>query len=81
MIFYIWKILEKKWEYNGTVHQLFINFRKACDSDRREVLYNILFGFGMPRKICELIKTCLNETYSTVRKGKICLTSFLFRMA
>jgi hypothetical protein len=35
-------ILEKKWEYNGTVHQLFIDFRKAYDSVRREVLYNIL---------------------------------------
>jgi hypothetical protein len=27
-IFYILQILEKKWEYNGTVHQLFIDLRK-----------------------------------------------------
>jgi hypothetical protein len=27
------KILEKKWEYNGTVHQLFIDFKKAYDSE------------------------------------------------
>jgi hypothetical protein len=26
-IFYIRHILEKKWEYNGTVHQLFIDFK------------------------------------------------------
>jgi hypothetical protein len=32
--------LEKKWEYNETVHQLFIDFKKAYDSVRREVLYN-----------------------------------------
>jgi hypothetical protein len=32
----------KKWEYNVTVHQLFIDFKKAYDSVRREVLYNIL---------------------------------------
>jgi hypothetical protein len=31
-IFYIWQTLEKKWEYNGTVHQLFIDFKKAYDS-------------------------------------------------
>jgi hypothetical protein len=32
----------RKWEYNGTVHQLFIDFKKAYDSVRREVLYNTL---------------------------------------
>jgi hypothetical protein len=31
-IFYILQILEKKWEYNGMVHQLFIDFKKAYDS-------------------------------------------------
>jgi hypothetical protein len=31
-IFCICHILEKKWEYNGTVHQLFIDFGKAYDS-------------------------------------------------
>jgi hypothetical protein len=30
-IFYIRQILEKKWEYNGTVHQLLIDFKKAYD--------------------------------------------------
>jgi hypothetical protein len=39
----------KKLEYNGTVHQLFINFKKAYDSVRREALYKILIEFGMPR--------------------------------
>jgi hypothetical protein len=32
------EILEKKWEYNEIVHQLFIYFKEACDSVRREVL-------------------------------------------
>jgi hypothetical protein len=41
-IFYIQQVLEKKWECNGMVHQLFIDFKKACDSIKREVLYNIL---------------------------------------
>jgi sorting nexin-29 len=65
------QILEKKWEYNGTVHQLFIDFKKAYGSVRREVLYNILIEFGMPRKLVGLIKMCLNETFSTVRIGKL----------
>jgi hypothetical protein len=69
-IFYIRQILEKKWEYNGAVHQLFRNFKKAYDSVRREVLYTILIEFGIPRKLVGLIQMCLNETYSTVRIGK-----------
>jgi hypothetical protein len=31
-IFYIRTILEKTWERTGTVHPLFIDFKKACDS-------------------------------------------------
>jgi hypothetical protein len=50
-IFCIRQILEKKWEYNETVHQLFIDFKKAYDSVRKEVLYNILIEFGVPMKL------------------------------
>ena len=32
------KYLKKKWEYNNTVHQLFIDFKKAHNAVRREVL-------------------------------------------
>jgi hypothetical protein len=38
-IFRIRQIIEKKWEYNEAVHQLFIDFKKAKDSVRREDLY------------------------------------------
>jgi hypothetical protein len=57
-IFCIRQILEKKWEYNGAVRQLFIDFSKAYDSVRREVLYKILIEFGIPRKLVRLIKMC-----------------------
>jgi hypothetical protein len=63
--FYIRQILEEKWEYNGTVHQLFVDFQIACDSVRREVLLE----FGTTKKLVTLIKICLNETYSKVRVG------------
>jgi hypothetical protein len=77
-IFYIRQILEKKWEYNGMVHQLFIDFKKAYDSVKREVLYNILHIIH--KKLVTLIKMRLNETYSKVRVDKMCLINFLFRM-
>jgi len=53
-------------EYNGTVHQLFVYFKKKHDSFRREVLYNIPTEFGTYMKIDRLIKVCLHETYSKV---------------
>jgi hypothetical protein len=55
------------------VHQLFIDFKKAYDSVKREVLYNILLEFGIPKK---LIKMCLNETYSKVHVGKLLSDKF-----
>ena len=63
------QILEKKWEYSEPVHQLFIDFKKAYDSVRREVLYKILLQFGIPGKLVRLIKMSLTETYSRVRVG------------
>jgi hypothetical protein len=70
-MFYIRQILKKKWEYNGTVHPLSIDFRKAYDPVKREVLYNTLLEFGIPRKLVRLFEMCLNETYSKVRIGKL----------
>jgi len=64
------KYLRKKWEYNDEVHQLFIDFKKAYDSVKREVLYKILIEFGIPRKLVRLIKMSLTETYSRVWVGK-----------
>jgi len=81
-IFCICQILEKKWEYNEAVHQLFIDFKKAYDSVWKEVLYNNLIEFGIPMKLVRLIKMCLIETYlySRARVGKICPTCFLLEM-
>jgi hypothetical protein len=52
------------------VHQLFIDFKKAYDSVRREVLYNIFIEFGIPKKLVRLIKMCLAETCCRVWVGK-----------
>ena len=58
------KCLRKNGNKNEAVYQLFIDFKKAHDSVRREVLYNILMEFGIPKKLIRLIKMCLTETYS-----------------
>ena len=45
------------------------DFKEAYDSARREVLYNILIEFGVPKKLVRLMKMCLTETYSRVWVG------------
>jgi len=61
------------------VHKLFIDFKKAYDSVRREVWYNILIEFGIPMTLVRLIKMCQNETYSGVRVGKHLSVTFPIR--
>jgi len=45
------KYQTKKLEYNETVYELFISIKKAYDSVRGEILYNILIEFGIPIKL------------------------------
>jgi hypothetical protein len=61
------------------VHQLFIFFKKAYDSARKEILYNILNEYGVPKKLVRLIKMCLTETYSRGCVGKNLYVMFPIR--
>jgi hypothetical protein len=72
-IFCFCQMLEKKLEYSETVHQLFIEFKKACDSVR------ILIEFRVPMKLVRPIKMCSNETYSKIRLGTILSDNFLIQ--
>jgi hypothetical protein len=80
-IFCIRRILKRKWEYDEIVHQVFVDFKEAYYSVRREVFHNILVEFGIPEKLVGLIKMCLNETYSKVRIGKHMSNGFLIQNA
>jgi hypothetical protein len=64
--------MEKKWEYNGTVHQLFTAIYIFQESVRREVLCNIFSELGITWKLGGggLITKYLNENYSTVHASK-----------
>jgi len=70
LIIYSAFVKSEKGEYNEAVHQPLIDFKKAYDSVRREVLYNILIEFDIPMELVRLIKMCLTESYSRVQVGK-----------
>jgi hypothetical protein len=76
--FCIHQIPDKKWEYEKTVPQLFVDFKKAYDSVRKEVLYNI--EFGVPMKLVRLIKMCLMKRMVKSLYEKMCLIIFLSKM-
>jgi hypothetical protein len=50
------KYLRKYGNRYKAVHQLFKDFKKAYDSVRREILYNILIEFGIPIKLVKANK-------------------------
>ena len=50
-IFTIKNLLEKAWEHNVEIYQIFVDFQKACDSIRRDKLYAIMAYFGIPSKL------------------------------
>jgi hypothetical protein len=62
------RYLRKRWECNGTMYQLFVDFKKAYDSVKMKM--KMFIEFGITRKPVWLIKMCLNETYTTVIIGK-----------
>jgi hypothetical protein len=65
-IFCILQILEKKWEYIKAEYQLFIDFKKACYSVRREVLYSILIEFGIFMELVDVPACCVMPPLETL---------------
>ena len=61
------------------MHQLFIDFKKAYDWVRSEVLYNIVIEFCIPMKLVVLLQMCVKETYSRVQVGNYLPDMFLIR--
>jgi hypothetical protein len=56
-----------------------MDLKKAYDSVRKEVLYNILIEFGISMKPVRLINKRLNETYCRVRVGTHLSDMFPFK--
>jgi len=66
-IFALRSILGKCYEYNTTLHQLFIDFKQAYFSINREKFMLILEVFKIPRKLINLIGMTLRKTTGRVK--------------
>jgi len=63
-IFTVKNLLEKVWEHNVEIYQIFVDFQKAYDSIRRDKIYAIMAYFGIPSKLIRLTQaTTENSTY------------------
>ena len=68
-IFTIRQLLEKSWEFNKDVHQLFIDFKQAYDTIIRENIWIAMESMGIPKKLISLTKLCVNNTELCVKIG------------
>ena len=66
-LFQLRQILEKTYEYDVVLHQLFIDFKQAYDSINRNQLLNVMEEFGIPSKLINLTKITLQKTNNQVQ--------------
>ena len=69
-IFTLRQILEKTREYQIDTHHLFIDFRQAYDSVKRDELYFAMNHLGIPTKLIKLCRMTLTETRRAVRVAR-----------
>jgi sorting nexin-29 len=60
-------ILEKCYEFNMNVHELYIDFKQTYNSVNRKKLYDVLREMQIPAKLITLVKISLKNTKAKVR--------------
>ena len=71
--------MEKAWEHNVEIHQIFVDFQKTYDRIQREKLYAIMVHFGIANELIKLTKATMeNSTYS-IKIGTIMTDGFKVR--
>jgi hypothetical protein len=65
--FTVKQILEKCWEYNIKVYQLYVDFKQTYDGVHRGKLYKIMHDFGIPDKLMRLVRATMTDTEAQVK--------------
>ena len=76
-MFTLRQTLDKFREYNLQTHHLFIDFKAAYDSVKRNELWQIMLENGFPTKLVKLIRATLDGSKSCVRVADEVSTSFV----
>lgn len=66
-VFSLRMILEKFYEFNLPLHQLYIDFKQAFDTINRNYIFDAMAEFGIPRKLIALTKMTLMNTQNKVK--------------
>ena len=66
-IFTLRQILEKTKEFGTETHHLFIDFKPAYDTTKRDQLYNAMSEFNIPNKLIRLTRMTMENTKSQVK--------------
>lgn len=61
--------MEKHYAHGLHLHVLFIDFRQAFDSVNGEKLFEIMYEYGIARKLIHLIQISINNTEAKVKVG------------
>lgn len=70
------QIMEKAWEYNTPIYQLFIDFKEAYDSIDRRKLYNVMKELGIPIKLINLTRMTMEKSKAMVKIQNRLLPTF-----
>ncbi|XP_070136101.1 uncharacterized protein [Drosophila bipectinata] len=68
-IFTLRQILEKSYENQIDTYHLFVDYKAAFDSPRRDRLYAVMSELGIPVKLTRLCRMTLSNTISSVKVG------------
>lgn len=72
-------IMEKCYEYNQTIHQLYVDFRAAYDSVLREELFAIMSELKIPKKLISLTKLTLSNSRCKIRTNGMTSEEFVIQ--
>jgi hypothetical protein len=61
------QLLNKCWEFNVDVYQVFVDFEQAYDSIERNELFGIMNCFGIPTKLVKLVSATMEGAKSCVK--------------